>query len=111
MATENPFMGPVKGLIIRVICESREDGGLYLYSDELPGLHVSDPDPEKAINYTGIVIEKLLKLNFGLSVTARPAFDFETMRDCGKFEKSLQSVCPAGFIIDATTKDVRESPH
>lgn len=53
------------------------DGWHVFYSDDMPGLYVASDDPRKAYDDIAPSIEKLIKLDTGVSVTAKPQLSFD----------------------------------
>ncbi len=53
---------------VSVMFERREDGGLRVYSNEVPGLILSGPDPELVFNDVVPALESLFKHNEELDV-------------------------------------------
>lgn len=53
------------------------EGWHVFFSDDLPGLYVASEDPRKAYDDIAPAIEKLIKLDTGVTVTAEPQLSFE----------------------------------
>jgi len=77
MVTERPFF-----LTIHVHVEKREDGGLRAYSDDLPGLVLSNKNADLVLQDIVPAIEMLVRQNFGLNLKFRIAGSPDEYR-CG----------------------------
>lgn len=53
------------------------DGWHVFHSDDVAGLYVASPDPERAYQDVGPAIEMLMKLNMDIDCKAAPALEFE----------------------------------
>lgn len=65
-------------LTISVTFERREDGGLRVYSDDVPGLILSGPDPVAVFEDVVPALERLFERNKGLRVEFAPTVNVET---------------------------------
>lgn len=75
------------------ICVSYKntDGWHVFASDDLPGLYIASQDALTAYNDISDAIEKLLKLNQGITVKAEPELSFEEfIRAASSEEKALE---------------------
>ena len=71
-----------------VALEDREDGGLRVFSDELPGLILSGSDKLTVMNKIAPAIAAIFKAAKGLNVTVRPAKPLSEVLD-GKNPQKL----------------------
>jgi hypothetical protein len=55
---------------IAVTLRAREDGGLHIHSADVPGLHLSGPDPQAVWSKLPKAVRALLAANAGLIVSA-----------------------------------------
>jgi hypothetical protein len=68
MNEERPFF-----LTIQVILEKREDGGLRAYSNDIPGLILSNKNPELVLEDIVPALEMIVRQNFDLNLKFRMA--------------------------------------
>ncbi len=63
-----------QGYMIKVVVDfyTREDGGLRATSQDVPGLILSSPDPDKLLADIAPAIEHILKINHNLDVEMTP---------------------------------------
>ncbi len=57
--------------VVTVVLEDREDGWLYVRSDDLPGLFLSGPDRDEVVGCITPAIRTLFE-HYGHTVTVRP---------------------------------------
>lgn len=57
---------------IRVVFEIRSDGGLRVYSDDVPGFVLSHPDPHTVIEELSPALETILTEEIGAPVSVQP---------------------------------------
>lgn len=62
---------------IRVVFEDREDGGLRVFSNEVPGFALSHPDAEAVLQDVQPALEMIISALMGTPVTVAPV-DEET---------------------------------
>jgi len=62
-------------LKVTVHFDRRDDGGLSVWSDDLPGLHLSHSDPSRVIDDVKPVLEGLLTNMLGERVSVEPLVD------------------------------------
>ncbi len=72
-------------LTISVTFERREDGGLRVYSDDVPGLVLSGPDPVAVFEDVVPALERLFEHNKGLRAVFEPTVDVETFLEKNGF--------------------------
>lgn len=71
-------------LKVRVTFERRSDGGLRAYSDDVPGLMLSGPNPEAVFEDVIPALEKLFLHNRGMRVEFAPVSDVRSnLEDVG----------------------------
>lgn len=82
---------PMTDVMTTTVCvtlEDREDNGLRVYSDELPGLILSGADKRAVMDRIAPAIAALFKATKGLDVTVRPAKPLSEVLD-GKNPQTL----------------------
>jgi len=89
-----------------VIIEDREDEGLRVFSDELPGLILSGHDRPAVMNKICPAIAALFKATKGLEVTVRPAKPLSEVLDGKNPQKLDMNVHRAG---DTTTRGTQST--
>jgi rRNA maturation protein Rpf1 len=60
-------------LTIHVILEKREDGGLRAFSDDIPGLILSNENPDLVLQDIVPALEMIVRQNFDLNLKFRMA--------------------------------------
>lgn len=71
------------------------EGWHVFFSDDLPGLYVASEDPRKAYDDIAPAIEKLIKLDTGVTVTAEPQLSFEQWLQQGDdIAKAIMEISP-----------------
>jgi hypothetical protein len=63
---------PASYLKVAVTCQLREDGGLRIWSDDVPGLLLSGPDPDAVLADVIPALAALFKHNRGMDVQFGP---------------------------------------
>ena len=59
-------------LKVVVTCKRRDDGGLQVWSEDVPGLLLSGPDPDAVLEDVIPALEALFKHNRGMDVRFGP---------------------------------------
>lgn len=67
-------MGALEGFgRIVVVFENRQDGGLRVYSDDVPGFSLSHPDSDAVMKDVKPALETIISEMIGMRVTVEPA--------------------------------------
>jgi hypothetical protein len=89
----NPIPLRDRSIKITVHFERRDDGGLSICSDDLPGLHLSHSNPSLALNDVKPALEGIITDMLGERVSVEPLVG---IREALGLDMPEQSIAPIG---------------
>jgi hypothetical protein len=80
-----------RSIKITVHFERRDDGGLSIWSDDLPGLHLSHSNPSLALNDVKLALEGIITDMLGERVSVEPLVGIREALGLDVAERSITS--------------------
>jgi len=89
---------------IIVTLESRDDGGLRAYSDDVPGFVLSHPNREAVLEDIRPVLETILSAMWGVTVVASPLRSLKQIEDDVDDKVTIPDahICPKEYVAYAS---------